>query len=164
VLEEKLKTYARQLRVLSTDAEQRIWYLLRDRNFFNFKFRRQHPVAGYILDFYCAEAGLAIELDGGQHGQQTAYDARRAATLHQHGIRILRYWNNDVLASTEAVLTAIAAALPLTPTQPLAALSPQTGRGNNATERDGIPLAPRSGERGRGEGQQCHRKPEDSMT
>ncbi len=125
LLEEKLKTYARELRALATDAEQRIWYLLRNRNFFGFKFRRQHPVAGYILDFYCADAGLAIELDGGQHSEQTAYDAQREATLQQHGIRTLRFWNNDVLLNTEAVLTEIAYALPLTPT-----LSPQAGRGS----------------------------------
>ena len=125
ILEEKLKTYARELRASATDAEQRIWYLLRNRNFFDFKFRRQHPVAGYILDFYCADAGLAIELDGGQHSEQIAYDAQREAILQQHGIRTLRFWNNDVLSKTEAVLTEIANALPLTPT-----LSPQAGRGS----------------------------------
>jgi very-short-patch-repair endonuclease len=130
LLEEKLKTYARELRAAATDAEQRIWYLLRNRNFFDFKFRRQHPVAGYILDFYCADAGLAIELDGGQHSEQAAYDAQREAILQQHGIRTLRFWNNDVLLNTEAVLTELANALPLTPTRPLASLSPQAGRGS----------------------------------
>ncbi|MDD5181408.1 MAG: DUF559 domain-containing protein, partial [Gallionellaceae bacterium] len=146
VQEEKLKTYARELRALATDAEQRIWYLLRNRNFFGFKFRRQHPVAGYILDFYCAEAGLAIELDGGQHSGQAAYDARREATLQQHGIRTLRFWNNDVLSRTEAVLTEITDALPLPPTRPLASLSPYAGR---ESERE--TLSPLVG-RGQGEG------------
>ncbi len=139
-LEEKLKAYARELRAAATDAEQRIWYLLRNRNFFDFKFRRQHPVAGYILDFYCAEAGLAIELDGGQHSEQVAYDAKRGTVLQQHGIHMLRFWNNDVLNNSEAVLTEIANALPLTPT-----LSPQAGRGStNET------LSPQVG-RGQGE-------------
>jgi len=140
-LEEKLKTYARELRVSATDAEQRIWYLLRNRNFFDFKFRRQHPVAGYILDFYCADAGLAIELDGGQHSEQIAYDAQRDAVLQQHGIHTLRFWNNDVLNNTEGVLMEIANALPLTPT-----LSPQAGRGSA-----GETLSPKVG-RGQGEG------------
>ncbi len=150
VLEEKLKTYARELRASATDAEQRIWYLLRNRNFFGFKFRRQHPLAGYILDFYCADAGLAIELDGGQHGEQAAYDARREATLQQHGIRILRFWNNDVLLNTEAVLAKIADALPLTPT-----LSPQAGRGSMDESRDVTDtLSPRVG-RWQGEGRCC---------
>ena len=126
-LEAKLKTYARDLRASATDAEQRLWHVLRNRDFLGFKFRRQHPLAGYILDFYCADAGLAVELDGGQHAEQATYDERRNAVLQQHGIRTLRFWNNDVLANTEAVLTAIADALPLTP-----ALSPQAGRGSGA--------------------------------
>ncbi len=73
---------------------------------------------------------MAIELDGGQHSEQITYDAQRDTVLQQHGIRTLRFWNNDVLNNTEMVLTEIANALPLTPTRPLAALSPQAGRGS----------------------------------
>ena len=69
--QQKLKAYARELRSLQTDAEARLWHLLRDRRFFGHKFRRQHSVENFILDFYCPEQHLAIELDGGQHGDQT---------------------------------------------------------------------------------------------
>ncbi len=124
-LEEKLKGYARELRASATDAEQCIWYLLRNRNFLNFKFRRQHPIGNYILDFYCADAKLAIELDGSQHAENGQYDLHRSEVLQRDGIQVLRFWNNDVLLNTEAVLTEIANALPLTPT-----LSPQAERGS----------------------------------
>ncbi len=124
-LEEKLKGYARELRASATDAEQCIWYLLRNRNFLNFKFRRQHPIGNYILDFYCADAKLAIELDGSQHAENEQYDLHRSEVLQRDGIQVLRFWNNDVLLNTEAVLTEIANALPLTPT-----LSPQAERGS----------------------------------
>lgn len=107
-LEEKLKDYARELRAHQSDAEQRIWHLLRDRNFLGYKFRRQHPVGNYILDFYCADAKLAIELDGGQHADNLAYDNQRTAKLQREGIQVVRFWNNDVLVNTEAVLTKIA--------------------------------------------------------
>lgn len=105
--------YARQLRGSQTDAENLLWYLLRNRRFCGFKFRRQHPVGGYILDFYCHEALLAIELDGGGHAVETqvAYDSQRTKELEGTGIRILRFWNNDLLRDTEAVLEAIYAAL-----------------------------------------------------
>ena len=106
-----LLTFARELRKQQTDAEQLIWGLLRDRRLANAKFRRQHPVeAGekkYILDFYCPELKLAIELDGGQHSEGAARDANRSAALEKLDITVLRFWNNDVLAQTEAVLESI---------------------------------------------------------
>jgi lipoyl(octanoyl) transferase len=107
-LEEKLTNYARELRAASSGAEQRIWYLLRSRNFLGYKFRRQHPVGNYILDFYCADVKLAIELDGGQHAENVVYDLQRTETLMRDGIQVLRFWNNDVLMNTEAVLSKIA--------------------------------------------------------
>ncbi len=110
-LEEKLKSYARELRAHQSDAEQRIWHLLRDRHFLGFKFRRQHPLGNYILDFYCAEAKLAIELDGGQHADNEKYDLQRTEILQRDGIQVLRFWNNEVLVNTEAVLTRIAEVL-----------------------------------------------------
>ena len=77
------------------------------------KFRRQHPVGRYIVDYYCEEAGLAIEVDGGQHNQprQQAHDSRRAHELERRGITVLRFWNNDVLGETERVFSAIWEAL-----------------------------------------------------
>ena len=97
---------ARKLRTEQTDAEQLLWHLLRNRRFFKVKFRRQHPVAPYVLDFYCHEERLGIELDGGQHNEpdKRRVDAERTAFLKSKGIRIIRFWNNEVLQETEAVL------------------------------------------------------------
>ncbi|QXP83781.1 DUF559 domain-containing protein [Methylococcus sp. Mc7] len=100
---------ARALRKHATDAETLLWRLLRNQQLAGAKFRRQHSLPPYILDFYCHALKLAVELDGGQHnsaeGQQR--DARRSAYLEERGIRVLRFWNNDVLRETEAVLEAI---------------------------------------------------------
>ncbi len=100
-----LLAFARELRNHQTDAEDALWYMLRDRRMAGTKFRRQHPVEPYVLDFYCHELKLAIELDGGQHNHE--YDERRSAFLARKGIRVLRFWNNDVFQQTEAVLEAI---------------------------------------------------------
>jgi very-short-patch-repair endonuclease/restriction endonuclease S subunit len=104
-----LLDFARQLRRQSTDAEALLWRLLRNRQIGNAKFRRQYPFPPYVLDFYCHELKLAVELDGGQHNEDQGRrrDARRAAYLEEHGIRILRFWNNEVLHKTVAVLEAI---------------------------------------------------------
>ena len=102
--------FARKLRHEQTDAESLMWYLLRDRRLGGHKFRRQHPMPPYTLDFYCHEAGLVIELDGGQH-VESARDARRDAWLGQQGLRVVRFWNNQVLQETEAVLSAVWSAL-----------------------------------------------------
>jgi very-short-patch-repair endonuclease len=104
---------ARQLRGTQTDAENLLWHILRGRRFCGFKFRRQHPVGSYILDFYCHDAQLAIELDGGGHAveEQMEYDQQRTKELTGAGIRVLRFWNNQVFKQTEAVLEAIYEAL-----------------------------------------------------
>jgi len=75
------------------------------------KFRRQHPVGNYILDFYCDEARLAIELDGGQHAQSSKYDSQRTEELLKKGIRVVRFWNNEVLENLDGVLERIAEAI-----------------------------------------------------
>ena len=90
-----------------TDAEQRLWQLLRNRHLGDFKFRRQHPLPPYTLDFYCDAAKLCVELDGGQHADAAARDARRDDFLQAQGIRTLRVWNNEVMQNLEAVLQAI---------------------------------------------------------
>ncbi|MFA9275953.1 MAG: endonuclease domain-containing protein [Candidatus Aquirickettsiella gammari] len=104
---EDLKTYAREMRKKMPDAEQLLWYLLRNRRVAGAKFRRQHAVGRYILDFYCVEKKLAVELDGGQHSEQQTYDQHRDAYLKQQGIEVLRFWNNQMLLETEAVLELI---------------------------------------------------------
>ena len=108
---EELLAYARNLRQEQTDAEQLIWTMLRDRRLASAKFRRQHPVEvsgkKYILDFYCHDLKLAVELDGGQHQEQAPRDDNRTAELSKAGVAVLRFWNNDVLQKTESVLETI---------------------------------------------------------
>jgi very-short-patch-repair endonuclease len=114
-------SFARQLRQTQTDAETLIWRMVRNRALKDAKFRRQHPVGRYILDFYCPEHRLAIELDGGQHNG-CERDAQRDAWLAAQGISVLRFWNNQVLQETENVLQAIWQVLPeaeLSPPPPL---------------------------------------------
>lgn len=89
------------------EAEQLLWSLLRNRRLAGAKFRRQHPIGRYIMDFYCHEKKLVIELDGGQHSEQQDYDQRRDIYLNQLGIRVLRFWNNQMLQETESVLEKI---------------------------------------------------------
>ena len=101
--------YARSLRGSQTDAEQLLWGLLRSRRFAGKKFRRQHPIGRYILDFYCHENKLAVELDGGQHndGEAKLRDDSRSGFLGEQGIRVVRFWNHDVLQQTESVLESL---------------------------------------------------------
>ena len=101
----------RHLRDLSTQAELRLWQRLRGHRLEGMKFRRQHPVGPYFVDFYCAEARLVVEVDGSQHLDDARYDERRTCALEARGLRVLRFWNDDVLARTDEVLEAIAAAL-----------------------------------------------------
>lgn len=100
---------ARRLRRNQTDEEKDLWRALRAGRFAGFKFRRQHPVGEYILDFYCPAAKLSIELDGFQHGQpaQHQYDTERERFLASEGIEELRFWNHQWRANREAVLLEI---------------------------------------------------------
>ncbi len=106
---EILQAFAKEMRQAPTDAEARMWHFLRNRRLGNWKFRRQHPVGQYIVDFICVEAGLVVELDGGQHNDLFAQqsDAERSAFLAERGLRVLRFWNNEVLQQTQAVLEKI---------------------------------------------------------
>jgi len=105
------RRYARDLRRHQTDAERRLWRRLRDRQLAGAKFRRQHPIGQYIVDFCCLEAKLVVELDGGQHAARRATDTERTAFLEAQGYRVLRFWNNDVLSNLDGVLQRIAEAL-----------------------------------------------------
>jgi very-short-patch-repair endonuclease len=102
---------ARQLRRNATDAEIRLWSRLRRKQLAGFRFRRQHPLGSYIVDFFCPEARLIVEVDGGQHGEENAHDARRTEWLEARGYRVVRFWNNEVLSNTDGVLTTILVAL-----------------------------------------------------
>src|SRR5262249_21118849 len=108
-LPDDLLAFARKLRAELTDAERLTWFLLRGRRFDGLKFRRQHPIAPYVLDFYCEELNLAVELDGGQHNlsEGKERDESRTEYLTARGIRILSFWNHDVMSDTDTVLQAI---------------------------------------------------------
>ena len=98
---------ARRLRRQSTDAEKALWRLLRNRNLANCKFRRQVPLGRYIVDFLCFEHNLVIEIDGGHHQLHAEADAERTAWLESQGFRVIRFWNNEVLAEPNAVSEAV---------------------------------------------------------
>ena len=104
---------ARLLRTKHTDAERLLWSILRGRRFCGVKFRRQHPFDRFVLDFFCQDFQLAIELDGSGHNEeeQKGYDAERTRFLESAGIRMLRFWNHEVLNDLEAVLEKLHAEL-----------------------------------------------------
>jgi very-short-patch-repair endonuclease len=100
---------ARQLRENSTDVEARMWSKLRGGRLDGLNFRRQHPAGPYTLDFYCSQLRLAIELDGGQHSEQSQQkrDDIRTRWLASRGVTVLRFWNNDVTQNLRGVLDTI---------------------------------------------------------
>jgi ATP-dependent helicase HrpA/adenine-specific DNA-methyltransferase len=100
-----VSAFARNLRATPTDAEMRLWSHLRRKQLHGLRFRRQHPMGIYIVDFFCADAKLIIEVDGGQHADE---GDRRAAWLEGRGYRVIRFWNNEVLNNIDGVLLAIA--------------------------------------------------------
>ena len=102
-----MKTLARNLRKNLTESEKLIWSRLRNRQLAGCKFRRQHPIGSYIVDFVCLARKLVIELDGGQHMAAVNYDTKRSEFLKEKGYRVLRFWNQDVLAETDIVLQKI---------------------------------------------------------
>ncbi|HMO46789.1 MAG TPA: endonuclease domain-containing protein [Rubrivivax sp.] len=106
---ERARVRARELRPSSTEAERLIWQRLRNRQLSGCKFRRQHPAGPFFADFACIEAGLIVELDGGQHVEPEAAerDERRTAVLGKLGFSVLRFDDRQALAETEAVLSAI---------------------------------------------------------
>ena len=101
---------ARQLRNEPTETERHLWRFLRLQQLGGFRFRRQVPIGRYIADFACIEAKLVLELDGSQH-QGNSHDVQRDREITQMGFRILRFWNNQVLQETQAVLEEILRAL-----------------------------------------------------
>jgi very-short-patch-repair endonuclease len=96
---------ARELRKKETWAEKLMWSWLRGRRFSNYKFRRQHPIGIYCLDFFCEEARLSIELDGSGHGfpEQQRHDAERTAFLASQGIKELRFWNSHLRRNAQSI-------------------------------------------------------------
>ena len=100
---------ARELRVASTDAERKLWSMVRGSQLNGFKFRRQIPIGRYIADLVCPARKLIVEVDGGQHAPEV--DAARTAFLEGQGYRVIRFWNRDVLTNGQGVWQTIAGAL-----------------------------------------------------
>lgn len=99
----------REQRQKSTPAEAKLWSCLRNRQLGGYKFRRQHPAVGYVLDFYCPSAKLAVEVDGGVHlhPERSEYDRQRTLDLESLGIKVIRFWNSEVLTNLPEVLKCI---------------------------------------------------------
>lgn len=127
------RSQARVLRKNPTESERTLWKHLRLRQLEGWKFRRQHPLGPYIVDFVCLEKRLVIELDGGQHSEQTLYDTERTAWLETQGFQVLRFWNNQVLQETEVVKEVILEALRTSPH-----LNPPP-KGGRRRERESLP-------------------------
>ena len=100
---------ARELRQSQTPAEDKLWYRVRDRRLGGYKFRRQHPIGRLIVDFYCAETGLVIEIDGDTHTEQAEYDTARTEWLEAQGYQVIRFKNQEALRNLEAVVERILA-------------------------------------------------------
>ncbi len=101
---------AKELRSAETEAEKKLWLFLRNRQLRGKKFRRQHAMGNYILDFYCSECKLVIELDGEVHNAKETlqYDLARTEKLKEYDITVIRFWNSEVINQTEKVLEKIA--------------------------------------------------------
>jgi very-short-patch-repair endonuclease len=95
-----------------TEPEVILWSQLRRRNLNGHRFRRQHPIGSYVVDFACLKAKLIVELDGGHHSEQREADRQRDANLEELGFNVLRFWNDDVRSNLSGVLEKIAAELP----------------------------------------------------
>ena len=122
----KSRELAQWLRREQTDSERRLWEKLRDRQMQGLKFRRQHPIGSYIVDFCCPERKVVVEVDGGQHTVQVSKDGDREAYLAEQGYSVLRFWNHDVLSHPDSVLEQISEAVKKPSPQP----SPWKGEGN----------------------------------
>ena len=110
-LREELVRRARSMRHEPSPAENRLWQHIRRRQLLGYKFRRQHPIHCYIVDFYCAEARLVVEVDGRSHDDTGEYDAERTEVLEDIGLRVIRVTNWEVKHNLEGVLCFIVEAL-----------------------------------------------------
>jgi len=129
---DRLRQNARALRHDPTKAERLLWSQLRYWQIEGAKFRRQQPIGRYIVDFVCFDRKIIIELDGGQHAEQTNYDSERDSWLRLQGFSVLRFWNNEVLLNLSGVKEAIQNKLKSTP---FLNPSPQGGRSRSKKQR-----------------------------
>jgi very-short-patch-repair endonuclease len=129
------RTFAKTLRANATEAEKQLWRLLRSRLLASLKFRRQVPIGPWIVDFVSFEHRLVVEADGSQHAESED-DKRRDHDLSERGFRVLRFWNNDVLARPQAVpemILDVAANSPSPVCAPGGAQPPSPTRGEGRT-------------------------------
>jgi very-short-patch-repair endonuclease len=132
----QIRGKARHMRRASTDAERRMWQVLRTLKPLGMHFRRQAPVGNYVADFAWYEGKLIIEVDGSQHAEaQQSYDQRRTEWLQSQGYRVLRFWNNDVLKTPQSVGEAIIGAVAEMKSPP--PTPPHKGEGGAAPQADG---------------------------
>ncbi|WP_096358830.1 endonuclease domain-containing protein [Variibacter gotjawalensis] len=126
-----MTAHGRVLRRAPSEAEKRVWKLVRRQQLDGLGFRRQHAVGPYVLDFYCPSLQIALEIDGGQHAAPhcVEYDSRRTAWLGARGIEVIRFWNNDVLSNIEGVWTVLMQAIDARRSTPSLTL-PLAGGGN----------------------------------
>lgn len=143
--------FARTLRQQSTWAARTLWQLLRNRQFASVKFRRQHPVGPYVLNFYCASAKLALELDDGVHGEpaQRQHDEEKDRYLRDQGIRVIRIWNIELKENRDGVLESIYTALTTNRQNAHPDPLPYTTRERGM---EGVPSPPSFGGEGQDEG------------
>jgi very-short-patch-repair endonuclease len=147
----KIRNFSRSLRKNPTDAEKKLWAHLRRKQISGRRFRRQHPLGRYIVDFVCLEAKLIVEIDGGQHAESVHDDTQRTQWLQRQGFRVARFWNNEVLGETESVLTEIARLVDsqvLPPPYP----SPAGGGGDRTASQGGTGNASGGGDRNASQG------------
>ena len=129
--------FRRSLRTSPTTPERILWGRLRRRQLQGFKFRRQHPVGDYVLDFYCLERKLAVEVDGDSHyvASGPAHDEGRTIVLAREGIRVLRFTNIEVVAELDGVIEAIIQGLGAPPPDLPRADAGEEGRSRSQRER-----------------------------
>jgi very-short-patch-repair endonuclease len=108
----KKKLFARILRKEATNEEIIVWEVLRNRKFMNLKFRRQHVIEGFVVDFYCHKLKLAVEIDGEIHNKQKDYDELRQCLIQDHGIQFIRMTNKEIRGDVNLLLVKISVLIP----------------------------------------------------
>lgn len=130
--DKKVKFVRRALRKNFTDAERLIWKYIRNKQLEGLKFFRQYSIGLYVLDFYCPKKRLAVEVDGGQHaGETNLHDMKRTDFLNKQNIRVIRFWNNEVLSNIEGVVERIIEEVNNSPQPSLILREGASSRGRN---------------------------------
>jgi very-short-patch-repair endonuclease len=132
---------AKDSRFFATPAEKLVWSWLRNRRLGGYKFRREHPFGEYVLDFFCDEALLAVEIDGRQHGHpdHQQHDAARTRFLEQCGVKVLRFWNSQVRPQKQMILDTIFRELQARAPKPLPDYTRPMGEKENRPHPNPLP-------------------------